>query len=347
MKNGDKTTGQLLKLSQNAIIVEVITENKKVSTVSFERKLVQSVVDESGTLLYANNRLHVTNLERYYQKMFVRQNPKRAKVDTLVFKSGYRAEVHLLGRTVDEISYRKKDDPKTTVRRAKVSKIDTLLENINDLNDKPVHQYYSEPISRNFSYPSLELQIGIALIQHSLNDHQDVTAQLAEESGNLNMIGPRKIGNPFISVEFGLGPKFTPNIIATLVANFVFNSGNNKDHKEESEFYRLFFAELRYAILPEYNFCPWLGVGYAMQSITIINNYGRVDLNFKAKSKTISLAGGLIISPESSLSGLIAIRYLPFGEKEIENIIPSSETKIKNKIDFSSLMISTSLIMSL
>ena len=52
LSNGKTMEGQLLKVSDQSLIFEVLSDSNRVNTISFDRDQVISVVDESQEILY-------------------------------------------------------------------------------------------------------------------------------------------------------------------------------------------------------------------------------------------------------------------------------------------------------
>ena len=70
MSDGGIMEGQLLKVTKQALIIEVLSDSNQVSTISLDHNQVISVVDESEESLYKEGIQQEEDLEDYYKKRF-------------------------------------------------------------------------------------------------------------------------------------------------------------------------------------------------------------------------------------------------------------------------------------
>ena len=345
LHNGETIEGQLLKVSNQALIIEVLYDVKRVVTISLDHEQVISVVDESQEILYKDGIQQEEDLEDYYQKIYLPTSTNITKKDTIVFKNGDQIVGNIISIRGSYITFKRSDKPSHLVYSSTVEKIDTInVEKVQSnltFNDP----YSSPPKSREFSYPHPAIEFGLSIIQNNLNQYHGIYEELAENIEGIDRGSLRDINNPLIALNLGFDLKFSQYISVSFIGNFMLNFGDNRDYHEDTESFRLFLGELRYTF-PLKSISPWIGVGYAYQSITLINSYSGVDIKYKSQSNTVTFGAGIILGLQSQFGGIFSLRYLPFGDKDLR-IESQSDIQTKTKIDLSNIMLSASLIVNL
>jgi len=344
LSDGETMEGQLLKVTDQALIFEVLYDSTRVHTISIDRHQVISVIDESQEILYKDGHQQ-EDPEDYYQKVYMPIFFKRSDVDTIVFKNGDQIMgdiTYIKGR---HVSYKRSDRPSHYVFSTTVEKIESINGQDIQSDTKFSDPYYPPPIKKVYYYPHPSIEFGLTLVQHHLNQYHGIYEQLAENLEDFDLEGLRDINNPLIALNLGFDLKFSRYICLSFLGNFMLNFGNNKDYHEDVEHFRLFLTELRYTF-PNQSLSPWLGAGYALQSITLINNYSGLDIKYKSQSNTLTFAAGIILKINSQFEGNFSLRYLPFGDKNISWVNQTS-IQSESKINLSNIMFSASLNINL
>ena len=193
-------------------------------------------------------------------------------------------------------------------------------------------------------YPRVGIEIGISAVVNQLNHYQSIFNDLSEELDLSGYQSPHTINNPAFAVNLGFIIKISRQVSLAGTSLFTIGFGDNEDYYEDVESFRLFFAELHY-LYPLESLSPWIGIGYAFQSLTIINKYSGVDAKLKSQANSIFFAAGLDVDINKKINFVFALRYFPFGEKEIH--ISRGEIKARDAINLSNLMISSGIVINL
>jgi sRNA-binding regulator protein Hfq len=318
--NGETMRGQLIKVSSSYLIFEVIDDSNRVSTLSLNHGKVLSVKDESNRTLYSHGTQQVKDLENYYKKTSLPFIYKKAQTDTIILKNGEQRIGHITSFTQRYINYRLLDKQSQSIQRSKVEDIETI-------NGEKIHSFFSD-INPYYTFPKENIStfarpsigFGFTLIQHKLNEYKTI-------------------------YNLGFDIRIRQDICFAFTGNFTMNFDNDEDFYEDTEGYRLFTFELRYT-LPIASISPWIGAGYAMQSLTIINRINNVDIKLKSQSSKFLLAAGIIFNSSSRYGFIISLRYLPFGEEYV-NLPANVELQSTPKINLSCITLSTSVFFDL
>jgi hypothetical protein len=346
LKDGKILDGQLLKKTDEYLIIEVLRPNNQLHTISVMRDLVISVIDESKRVLYEKGRLKSVDLENFYQKSFLPVNFETSDQDTIVLTDGTSLIAYNIIIRGSYMSYKRLDKPSHLIFSSPLDKIESV-------NDKYVRIYLSEQDPYRLpektltsSYPQPSIEFGVSLIHHQLNHYKNIFKEVADDLEIPENTNFRNINNPLISLNLGLDIAISQHFITAFLADFTLNFGDFEDYYEDKECFRLFLGELRYRFSVE-PLIPWIGAGYAMQSITLINPYQNSQIKYKSQKNAISIAAGVeyrLIDQTGSV--LIVLRYLPFGEDSLFYEYDPG-IKSKSKIDLSVLQFSFSLYLNL
>jgi len=344
LTTGETLEGQLLRAAHKALIFEVIHDSSRVITISIDREKVISVIDESQDVLYSNGLLR-EDPEDYYQKVYLPIFYRSTQEDTIVLKNGKKIIADILYTKGPHILYKRLDRSASETFSIRAEEIHSINGRIIQSDVIPGDPYHAPPINKIFDYPHTTIEFGVSVIQHNLNEYQGIVDDLVENNENINRKPFQKISDPLIALNLGFDLKFSPSIGITFIGNFMLNYSDNKDYIEDVESYRLFLGELNYTY-PLTSFSPWIGIGYALQSITLINRYSGVDIKYKSQSKSYSVAVGVVLRATDRFGGIFSIRYLPFGSKNVK--IPNDvEFQSQPSINLTNLVISGSMFLDL
>ena len=272
LSNGEIMEGQLLKVSGQALIIEILSDSSQVKTISLDHDQVISVVDESQEILYRNRILQEEDLEDYYKKKYLAKSFLTTKKDTIVFNNGKLIVGNITSISGNYITFMREDRPSHYVFTALVEKIYSINGMKVQSELKSIDPYSSPPKTRVFYYPHPAIEFGLSIIQNNLNQYHGIYGELAEDIEGIDGRSSENVNNPLIAINLGFDFIFSQSFSVSFIGNFMLNFGDNQDYHENTESFRLFLGELRYTF-PYKSISPWIGVGYAMQSITIINKY--------------------------------------------------------------------------
>jgi hypothetical protein len=343
--NGRTIEGQTLKVSETSIIIEVQTDKEYViSTRSIPREEVKNIIDENNMILFEDNRLLVKDLSDYYSMPNPYKQVQTKGSDTLVTEDGQVIIGNINNITTSHITYAHEHD-QSKLYMIFTDKIASI--NGQDMNKirNEIKQNTPPPAEKVFSYPLIGIEMGLTGIFNQLNQYQNTFDDLSQKLDFSGYQPPHMIDNPIFTVNLGIMVKINRHISLSARSHFTLGFGDNEDYSEDSESFRLFLADVQY-LYPLNSFSPWIGLGFAFQSITIINRYNRIDVKFKSQENTILYEAGFDFEINTQLNFVFALRYLPFGEKEI-TIQTSEQITGGYRIDLSNLMISAGFVINL
>jgi len=345
LNNGETIDGQTLKVTETTVIIEVQTEKEfATSTLSVSREEVKTIIDESQLKLFDDNRLRVKDLSDYYSAANPYKQVHTSGSDTLVTEDGQVIIGNIKSITVSHVTFSRGNDS---------SKLYTILiDKIVAINDQDLNAIRNKirentppPAQKVYSYPRMGIEIGLSAVFNQLTGYQNTFDDLAQDLDLNSYQRPHAIDNPIFTVNLGFLIRISRQVSLAARSHFTLGFGDNEDFSEDSEKFRLFFAEVQY-LYPLKSFSPWIGAGFAFQSVTIINRYNNVDAKYKSQATSISLAAGFDLDVNTQLNFVFALRYLPFGEKGI-NIESTGVTTDGYRIDLSNLMISAGFVVNL
>ena len=344
LSSGETLEGQLLRVANKALIFEVIHDSSRVITISIDRESVISVIDESQDVLYSNGLLR-EDPEDYYQKVYLPIFYRSTQKDTIIFKNGKKVIGDIIYTKGSYILYKRSFSPTSETFSIKAEQIYSINGMIIQSDVILSDPYNAPPINKVFHYPHTTVEFGVTVIKHHLNEYQSIVDDLVENNENINQKALRKINDPLIALNLGFDFKFSPSMGITFIGNFMLNYSDNEDYLHDVESYRLFLGEINYTY-PLKSFSPWIGLGYALQSITLINRYSGVDIKYKSQSKSYSAALGVILRATDRFGGIFSIRYLPFGTQDI--IMPDNvEFQSQPSINLTNILFSGSVFLDL
>jgi hypothetical protein len=342
LSEGDSLSGQLLKVSKDYLIIEMINQSGKVTTISLHRNEVTSVIDESDDILYERGILKERDLEDFYRKSFPKIQKTTLQEDTIVFKNGDEVIGKVISTTTHYVTYKRSDKPANRLYSSTYDKIRTINGKSTEFSR---NIYKTAPKIKVFHYPHIFIEFGFSATHHNLNQYHSIFKNVIENIETIEYKRLREINNPIIAVNIGFGIKLIKYMSLAGLADFTLNFGNNEDYSEDSEHFRLFLAELRF-FYPVNAFSIWIGAGLANQSITVINRFSKVDIKYTSSASTISIAGGLSFEFNNHVGALLTLRYLPFGDRHV-TIKSSIEGSSRNKINLTNILLSTALVINL
>ncbi len=345
LSQGDTLSGQLLKVSKHHLIIEMKNKSGQVTTISLHRDEVTSVIDESDEILYENGILKEPDLKDYYHQTFPKIPIHSLQEDTIIFKNGDKVIGKIINTHKYYIVYKRSDIPTNRIYNTTLDKIETINGKSMQTTGFSRNIYATPRKIRAYHYPHAFIEFGFSFTQHNLNQYHSIFNEVIERVETIEYKKLRDINNPLIAVNLGFGIKISRFLSLAGIADFSLNFGNDEDYSEDSEHFRLFIAELRY-FYPLSSFSPWIGVGLAYQSITMINRFNGVDIKYISSASTFSIAGGLSIDLSKGVGALIAIRYLPFGDQDV-SFDRTIEGNPNNKINLTNILFSTTLIFNL
>lgn len=238
LKNGEMIQGQLIKVSGTMIIVEKFSRDiSHIVNVSIPAADVEKIIDESGFLLFSQNKLQASSLIPYYH------SPLRA-------------------------------------------------------------EQYSFPAHRLPSFPQLVFELGYNGSITHLDDLEKITREFLVRQGIEEPVYLSNVPSTYSGIQIGLYLRITRNFSI---------GGTGHINRYDQGHFRIFFGELRYRKELEF-VSPWIGVGYASQSIEVNQTPGP-NVNWMVSSDGPLFSLGIDFGRQVGWGFYTAVRYLPFSKK--------------------------------
>lgn len=323
LKDGKTINGQLLKVSEKMVIIETIKKGKIIN-ISINRENINRITDDSKKILYENSKLNVSNLGSYYNRndLFLNQN----KVDTLILTDGSS----VLGEIID-IS-----DTKLQLRIKYPQSEKSFLRiipftQISEINELPLSNVQRDKLTMKIEranvYPKLAFELGGSFAFTNLGKLKNMIDQYLIAQSQESGIHIDGIVGKYGLVQLSFIIKFSTKIGLGVTGHF--------DFTPEENAFRIMFSEFKY-YFPWRSLSPWVGLGYASQSIRIADTiYGHdATYSWACKSNGPSFAIGIETANETDTGFYTNIRYLLFPTKRTLN----------KELDLSVILISVGII---
>ncbi len=291
--------GELLYVSKKGIIVEFVSSE---DNAFYDQSLlftdVNRIVDQSGTILFQDRRVRVSNLEEYYFRPASSLKPVNIKLI-----NGQEIVAYVIQISTDHLLVQLPDSK----RKENISK-----DTISEINNRPVEifqwQWDGYESERVLDYPHVVVEIGYAkLSTHISALRGSIGATFAEDA--------------YGAIHLGLLMAINRYLSAGIIGHFLLDFGTGQSDEDDSDAYRLGLFELRVG-WPFERVKPWLGISGAAQSIVLFPNS-----EYKWKSQSWGVGYG--IGLEYCLTDFVhvngAVRYIAISEK---NVTPESDHKI-------------------
>jgi opacity protein-like surface antigen len=336
LNNGDRINGQLLKITSAGLIFEVrsglfITGYKTLPTGD-----VLKVIDDFGKVLFADNLLKVDYLADYYN------NPQPQltylqRLDTLYLSDNSRQIVYITHVSDKFLYYQQSPAPPEETQQYPIQQIIGI-------NGGSVKKYLQSnrdyPKERIMTYPTwgIEINYGSIMTQLGSLSNLKIDSTIAG-AGVLETHQFRTVNNNYSSFQLGIFLQINPYLSIHALGYYTlgFNKStgeNNEPQKEESSYLAASEIHLTY---PEYFIKPWVGLGYAHQSYTIISNFGDFDAIWNSQSNSVEYSAGLDIKSTSTSMLSLSWRLMTFPKK------PVSKGYSGNSIDLAKQVFSIGL----
>jgi opacity protein-like surface antigen len=321
LNNGEQINGELIRVTSVGLIFEIRQNAFILDCKTFNYEDVLKVLDDNGIILFQSGQLLVPDLSDYYMP------PRKlssidAVQDTLELINQSRSIVYIKDISNEYVFYFTKKN------RNEIQKIPK--DQIYRINGQPMEKYQrvspAAPSTRYLSYPYLSVEVGYGLITTHLGS---LSGLKIDTSGSANPLRLRSVANNYNCLQLSLLLHIFPYLSASIVGHFSEGfSGNAENDEDVDESFYLAVAEL-HLTYPNYFIKPWLGIGWAHQSLTIITSTTTdatsVDIIWKSHSSGLAFSGGLDFKITDIFQFYIAGRSMPFTSKPITSI---SNTKI-------------------
>jgi hypothetical protein len=320
LNNGEQINGELIRVTSVGLIFEIRQNAFILDCKTFNFEEVLKVVDDNGTILFQSSLLLVPDLSDYYIP------PRKlssiyAVQDTLELTDQSRSIVYIKDMSNEYVFYFTKKN------RNEIQKIPK--DQIYRINGQPMEKYQqvslSAPSTRYLSYPYFSIEMGYGFIK----THLGTLSNFEIDTSSTNPIRSRSLANNYNSLQLCLLLHIHPYLSISMVGHFSEDFGGTAvNDKDVEESFYLAVAEIRLTY-PNYFIKPWLGIGWAHQSLTIITNTTTdntsVDIIWKSHSSGIAFSAGLDFKMTDIFQLYIAGRLMPFTSKPVTSI---SNTKI-------------------
>ena len=211
-------------------------------------------------------------------------------------------------------------------------KVDYLADYYNNPQSQPNHDY---PKERIMTYPSWGMEINYSFIMTHLSSLSNlkIDSTLAG-AGALETRQFRTVKDYYSSFQVGIflqiNPYLSIHALGFYTAGFDRSTGeNNEPEKEESYYLAASEMHLTY---PKYFIKPWIGLGYAHQSFTIISNFGEFDAVWNSQSNSLEYSTGLDINITSTYMLSLAWRLMTFPDKPVSESYGPDSIDLSNQV---------------
>ena len=352
LKNGKTIEGQLLKVTNKYLIVEIQSQDViEIKNIFVKCEDVENVIDENGKTLFENNR-RKAKLASYYTdqlyNLFNSTNRLRpvfkSMPDTVYLKDGKKSIVKIIGVDKGRLVFRKVINS----GRVNSNKYYAPIEKIDRINDQKIKGddfiITKEAERKLVHYPHFAFELGGVGILTQFDDVEKLF-QGFYDYGELPLTSD-KIENVYGGVKLSFLIHATRRII--------FGASGYTNYKRNNRVIKILQFEGRY-LVPMRNFRPYIGVGYAWQSVKIvdkadihISQYAILrSIKFKDHSGGIAINFGVDIGAPTGFGLYINACYLPLSEKNPEVQVQSGDLNIPQNlaqpIDLSTILFSAGL----
>ena len=301
LNDGQEINAYVIQIARDHLLVR-FPGSKKEPSVLYNQTLifteVNRIVDQSGTILFQDKRVRVSNLEDYYFR------PARAlKPVNIKLNNGQEIIAYVIQISTDHLLVRLPGSKK----KQNISK-DTISEINNGTMEVFQWQWRGYESERVFDYPHVLVEIGYTRLSTNMSALQtSIGATFAEDTYGAINLGLLLAINPYLSAGF--------------TGHFLLDFGTGQSDENDSDAYRLALFELRFG-WPFELIKPWIGISGASQSIVLFPNP-----SYKWKSQSWGIGYG--IGLEYYLTDFVhvngVVRYISISEK---NVTPETDHKI-------------------
>lgn len=330
LKNGEQLNGELLSVTPAGLIFEMRLNGIFVEYRTYPINEVLKVVDPKKDL-FNDNKLLVLYLSDYYDPP---RNPYAEKnrrlylyadiYDTLYLNDHSTLIVKIKDINRASLSYTLFREPGETQA--------IPLYQISLINGQPVdiyqRIYWSPPSERSFNYPYIGIEFGFGKTSTHLGKISDLIVFPGEGEGPYQF---RSIDNNYTSMQLGFLIHLSPYFTAAILGHYSSGFEETTYDEEQDESFYLALAELRVGY-PISIVKPWIGIGIAHQSLTLISNLPSLDAVWKSQTNGIAYSAGLELTVSSPLHLYTSGHWLPFTAKQIVAADPA-------KVDLANLVI--------
>jgi len=334
LKGNKQLFGQVMAINQNEIILEVISAADNVLEVrAFPLSPVQKIIDESGTILYQNEKARYSNLNSFYSLMETNWEELKFKTvaaDTqhIIYRSGKTEQVKIVSITSDYVFLDTEDpDPKDhTINKlplrniTSINGINVLLTNFNI----PKRYLLSET-----KYPLYQVQIGFDYVTTQYSELQSLFQEFYDQNMINKLAAKRSDNYPGIFVKFELYMK--PYLALGLSGQYYKGQKINTLNLTMVDIKYLYRTSLLH---------PWLSVGYAGHEFSSRETMADALYEWHNSSNALCLGAGINTGKELGLGFNFAVYYIPFGKGKTKIDIDNLDVTSEKEINFSMLKIS-------
>ncbi|KAA3610382.1 MAG: hypothetical protein D8M58_05800 [Calditrichaeota bacterium] len=335
LEDQKKLYGQLISITDEMILIETFNkENAFIKSIFLPRNKVIKITDESGTILFSDNKQNILILKRYYSSITsnweeLKDRIKGSANDTLYFKDGSKAAGKVLSIT-DEYVFSQKTsdgnsvDPKIQVNKFRLNKINK----INKIKVFFIDAQKSHPIFTNkVKYPVYSISGGIVLAQTNYNQLQDLFQEFYDKSA-ISYEAEKRLSAYFggqIQFEIFVKPYLSIGYSGFFYRNDAINSLGMSMANIKYTFHQTLFR-------------PWLSLGFAGHDFSSAEKPGETKYIWDTSKGAPSMGLGIDLGDELGKGYYLAAHYLPFGKGTTK--IKDSDITVNKEIDFAILLFS-------
>jgi len=345
LKNDSTFSGQLLKVTPDYLIVELLSEKSlKIQNITIPQSEVDRVFDETGKILYEKGEQKVASLGTYYisnlnsskyhlSRFLKKKDP--AQLDTIHSTTGQKALGYVVEVRDANLVIRKAITTEVKERQyfvVPLSKIKRINSYVIQREDIPEPQRI---VRRRAAYPQWTFEVGYSIAKTHFSDISEIIQDFYA-LGNINLTAPA-ISDEQKGLNLSLALWFSQYI--------GFQLGGFSNFSQDGFGLKLWNAELKFA-LPVELIRPWIAVGYGFQHI----KFEKKDINYRMedggilrwikhdeKSSGIAYGVGFDVGKESGAGLFVNFYYMPFEKFKVTG---EGTSEIAREIDFSLTLLS-------
>lgn len=336
LKGSKKLFGQTISISDKVIYLETI-HGYKLEVGSLPRTQIIRITDESGQVLYDDNKVLVENVRTFYRPILNNWEALNARFkdskDKTLYLTNHRIEKgHIVTITEQFIFLEQpkdgtEEEKRKTVNRFKLSDVTKIEQTAVIIIKEQAHFALQEQKEK---FPIYKVSTGINILAVNHIGLQDLFKDIHQAQGSNEKVLDRNA--LFLGLDGRIEMLLTENYSLGLMIYYFKEQQNTR--------LSVSIADVKYTF-DHLKYKPWVSLGMAGQAISVKETILNENYTWKSSKVAPVLAVGAGYGKNTGLSYGIAFRYMPFGREDTNSDI--SGVEVKNRVDLTLWMLSVKM----